>query len=45
MEALGDFRWTSDMILATWRMAETGEVIPKDYDFEYETGNFRRRIR
>ena len=39
MEALGDYRWTADMILATWRMAETGEVTPKDYDFEYETGN------
>jgi glutamate synthase domain-containing protein 2/formate hydrogenlyase subunit 6/NADH:ubiquinone oxidoreductase subunit I len=39
MEALGDNRWPSDMILATWRMAETGNVLPEDYDFEYETGN------
>jgi ferredoxin len=39
MEALGDNRWPADMMLATWRMAETGNIIPKDYDFEYETGN------
>lgn len=39
MEVLGDYRWTSDMILATWKMAETGDVIPEDYDFEYETGD------
>jgi len=39
MEALGDNRWPSDMMLATWRMAETGNIVPDDYDFEYETGN------
>ena len=39
MEALGDNRWPADMILATWRMAETGNIVPEDYDFEYETGN------
>jgi glutamate synthase domain-containing protein 2 len=39
MEALGDYRWTSDMILATWQMAETGNVVPNDYDYEYETGD------
>jgi glutamate synthase domain-containing protein 2 len=38
MEALGDFRWTSDMILATWHMAETGDLISKDCDYEYEIG-------
>lgn len=38
MEALGDFRWPSDMMLATWQMAETGNIVPEDYDFEYETG-------
>ena len=27
------------MILATWKMAETGEILPEDSDFEYETGN------
>ncbi len=39
MEALGDFRWPADMMLATWHMAETGNVLPEDSDFEYETGN------
>jgi ferredoxin len=39
MEALGDFRWPADMMLATWQMAETGDVVPEDYDYEYETGN------
>jgi glutamate synthase domain-containing protein 2/ferredoxin len=38
-EVLGDYRWPADMILATWRMAETGKLIDKDSDFEYETGN------
>ena len=39
MEALGDYRWTSDLILATWRMAETGEVPPGEYGLEYDCGN------
>jgi glutamate synthase domain-containing protein 2/formate hydrogenlyase subunit 6/NADH:ubiquinone oxidoreductase subunit I len=39
MEALGDYRWPADMMLATWHMAETGDIIPKDSDFEYETGD------
>jgi glutamate synthase domain-containing protein 2/NAD-dependent dihydropyrimidine dehydrogenase PreA subunit len=39
MEALGDNRWPADMMLATWKMAETGNIVPEDYDFEYETGN------
>ncbi len=39
MDVLGDYRWTADMILATWMMAETGESLPSDCDFEYETGN------
>lgn len=39
MEALGDNRWPSDMMLATWYMAENGNTLPDDYDFEYETGN------
>jgi glutamate synthase domain-containing protein 2/ferredoxin len=25
-ESLGDYRWTADLILSTWRMAETGQV-------------------
>ncbi|MDH3944236.1 MAG: glutamate synthase-related protein, partial [Anaerolineae bacterium] len=34
--ALGDFRWTDEMILATWRMAETGR--PPDNGMEYKVG-------
>ncbi|MBN1506902.1 MAG: hypothetical protein JW955_08650, partial [Sedimentisphaerales bacterium] len=26
MQILGDYRWTADMILATWMMAETGHA-------------------
>jgi len=37
-EALGDSRWTDEMIVATWYMAETGEVPP---DLNYKTGRFR----
>ncbi len=39
MDVMGDYRWPSDMILATWMMAETGNVVPEDYDYEYETGD------
>lgn len=39
MEVLGDFRWSSDMILATWKMAETGQTPGEDSGFEYETGD------
>lgn len=39
MDVLGDYRWPSDMILATWYMAETGKTLPGDCDYEYETGN------
>ncbi len=39
MEVLGDYRWTPEMILATWKMAETGDVPSDDYGYEYETGN------
>jgi glutamate synthase domain-containing protein 2/NAD-dependent dihydropyrimidine dehydrogenase PreA subunit len=28
--SLGDPRWTAEMILATWRMAETGKPVPLD---------------
>jgi glutamate synthase domain-containing protein 2 len=34
--ALGDYRWTQDLILATWRMAETGQ--PPDNGLEYKVG-------
>ncbi|HEB73837.1 MAG TPA: FMN-binding glutamate synthase family protein, partial [Candidatus Desulfofervidus auxilii] len=36
IEALGDYRWTSDLILSTWYQAETGN--PPDY-MEYKIGN------
>ena len=29
LKALGDFRWPAEMILATWKMAETGDVPPE----------------
>ena len=37
-ETLGDYRWTSDMITATWIMAETGAP-PVREDLEYNIGN------
>ena len=37
--ALGDFRWTADLILATWKMAENGDVPPAEYGYDYECGN------
>jgi len=39
MKLLGDCRWTPDLILATWKMAETGALPPADYGYEYECGN------
>jgi glutamate synthase domain-containing protein 2/ferredoxin len=39
MKALGDYRWPADMILATWKMAETGSPPPPEFGYEYETGN------
>lgn len=38
-EALGDYRWSSDLILATWKMAETGAVPSPAYGYNYEWGN------
>jgi len=38
MKLLGDYRWTSDLILATWKMAETGALPPAEYEYEYECG-------
>jgi glutamate synthase domain-containing protein 2 len=35
--SLGDFRWTADLILSTWHMAETGEV--PEGELNYKTGN------
>jgi len=37
MPALGDFRWTPDLILSTWVMAETGR--PPENGLEYRLGN------
>jgi glutamate synthase domain-containing protein 2 len=34
--ALGDYRWTEELILATWSMASTGE--PPEGDLEYRVG-------
>jgi glutamate synthase domain-containing protein 2 len=39
MQLLGDYRWSADMILATWKMAETGEVPAEEYGYDYETGH------
>lgn len=36
MPALGDYRWTADLILSTWIQAETGKV--PDNGLEYRTG-------
>ena len=38
IRALGDYRWPSDMLLATWKMAETGEPPAEEYGYEYQTG-------
>ncbi len=38
MKVLGDYRWPADMILATWKMAETGELPPAEYGYEYQVG-------
>src|ERR1035437_4492522 len=37
LETLGDYRWTAEMILAQWYMAETGEL--PYVDLEYSLGN------
>src|SRR3972149_1636104 len=39
MKVLGDNRWTSDIILATWKMAETGDLLPNDADYDFEFGH------
>jgi len=38
MQVLGDRRWPADMILATWKMAETGEPPASAYGYHYECG-------
>ncbi|MBN1368849.1 MAG: alpha-hydroxy-acid oxidizing protein [Dehalococcoidaceae bacterium] len=37
LKTLGDYRWTAEMLLGHWVMAETGEV--PTVDMEYSTGN------
>ena len=37
MPALGDYRWTADLILSTWVQAETGQ--PPTNGLEHRTGN------
>jgi glutamate synthase domain-containing protein 2 len=39
VKVMGDYRWTADMILATWKMAETGDLPRAEFGFEYQTGN------
>ncbi len=39
LEALRDYRWPADLLLASWRQAETGEI--PDSGIEYRTGNSR----
>jgi glutamate synthase domain-containing protein 2/NAD-dependent dihydropyrimidine dehydrogenase PreA subunit len=38
LKCLGDYRWTPDMILATWKMAETGEPPLPEYGYDYHIG-------
>ena len=41
-ETLGDYRWTSDMIIAHWEMAETGKlpVVDLEYSLGLSRGGF-----
>jgi glutamate synthase domain-containing protein 2/ferredoxin len=38
LKCLGDYRWTPDMILATWKMAETGGPPLPEYGYDYHVG-------
>jgi len=38
LKCLGDYRWTPDMILATWKMAETGDPPVPEYGYDYHVG-------
>lgn len=38
IKALGDYRWPADMLLSTWKMAETGSPPPEEYDYDYRVG-------
>ncbi len=37
IKALGDFRWTAELLMSTWHQAETGEL--PTVDMEYRVGN------
>lgn len=39
LKCLGDYRWTPDMILGTWKMAETGDSPSPEYGYEYHVGD------
>ena len=38
-EGLGDCRWTADMLMATWKMAQTGEAPAEEYGLQYQCGD------
>ncbi|MBN1190044.1 MAG: alpha-hydroxy-acid oxidizing protein [Dehalococcoidales bacterium] len=42
LETLGDYRWTAEMILAHWYMAETGDLplVDLEYSLGYSGGGF-----
>jgi glutamate synthase domain-containing protein 2 len=42
LETLGDYRWTSEMLIGHWEMAETGNlpVVDLEYDLGYSGGGF-----
>jgi len=42
LETIGDYRWTAEMIIGHWHMAETGEVpyIDMEYSLGYSGGGF-----
>lgn len=39
IKVLGDYRWSAEMIIATWEMARTGELPPVEYGDAYQCGN------
>jgi glutamate synthase domain-containing protein 2 len=42
LDTLGDYRWTSEMLIAHWDMAETGEnpFVELEYNLGYSRGGF-----
>ncbi len=39
LKALGDYRWTPDILMATWCMSETGAPPAAKYGYNYEVGD------